>query len=307
MLNTLSAIVMATIIFLIMSIHTLIIFIPFLILGPLKFVIPIPAWRDWCSRTLHSVAINWALRNQAMFELLSLSQWHINGIEKIRSDRNYLMIANHQTGVDILAIWAATNGRTPMWHFFLKTSLFWVPVIGFACWAMDFPFMKRYSKKYLAKYPEKRGEDLRTTRVACERYRGKPVSVVNLAEGTRFSAEKHTQQNSPYQHLLRPKAGGVGLVLGAMGDHLDEVLDITITYPDGKGFWQFLGGRVPRIIVDLEPRPIPADFIGKDYVNDEEFRTAVQGWINQLWREKDELMAQRLSEAKARATISIGN
>ena len=31
------------------------------------------------------------------------------------------------------------------------------PVIGLAWWALGFPFMKRYSKAYLAKHPEKKG------------------------------------------------------------------------------------------------------------------------------------------------------
>jgi 1-acyl-sn-glycerol-3-phosphate acyltransferase len=35
------------------------------------------------------------------------------------------------------------HGRIPFLKFFLKQELIWVPVIGLAWWALDFPFMKR--------------------------------------------------------------------------------------------------------------------------------------------------------------------
>ena len=35
---------------------------------------------------------------------------------------------------------------------------------------------------------------------------------MNFVEGTRFTREKHARQNSPYNHLLRTKAGGMAFM-----------------------------------------------------------------------------------------------
>ncbi len=94
--------------------------------------------------------------------------------------------------------------------------------------------MQRYSKAYLAKYPEKQGQDLATTRKACERYKTNPVSVFNFLEGTRFTPEKHDEQNSPFEYLLKPKAGGIAFVLDAMGEQLQGLVNVTLHYPGGR-------------------------------------------------------------------------
>ena len=52
-------------------------------------------------------------------------------------------------------------------------------------------------------------------------------------EGTRFTDAKHKQQESSFQYLLKPRAGGVGFVLGAMGKQLRTLINITIVYQNG--------------------------------------------------------------------------
>ena len=105
--------------------------------------------------------------------------------------------------------------------------------------------MKRYSKEFLEKNPHLRGKDLEATRAACEKFKETSVSVMNFVEGTRFTRAKHQKQGSPYRHLLRPKAGGTALVLDALGNQLQTILDVTIYYPQGaKTLWQFFCGEV---------------------------------------------------------------
>ena len=141
--------------------------------------------------------------------------------------------SNHQSWADILVLQYQLNRRMP----FLV-----LPQAGADLGAGDRPvlvgagvsFMKRFSKEYLAKHPEKRGEDLATTRRACERYRTNPVSVFNFLEGTRFTEDKHAEQASPYRHLLKPRAGGIAFVIDAMGEQLSALINITIHYPDGR-------------------------------------------------------------------------
>jgi len=55
------------------------------------------------------------------------------------------VISNHQSWVDIPALIQALNRRTPFFKFFLKKELVWVPFLGLAWWALDYPFMKRYT------------------------------------------------------------------------------------------------------------------------------------------------------------------
>ena len=157
--------------------------------------------------------------------------------------------------------------------------------------------MKRYSKAFLARHPELKGEDLRITRAACDLFKRQPVTVVNYLEGTRFTPAKRARQQSPYTYLLKPKAGGVAFVLAAMGEQLDAVLDVTVVYPQARipGFWELISGQVPKVIVDIQIRELDPALWQGDYENDPVFREQIQSWVNQLWIKKD----QRISTLRA--------
>ena len=194
------------------------------------------------------------------------------------------MTSNHQSWVDILVLQYQLNRRAPFLKFFLKQELIWVPVIGLCWWALEFPFMKRFSREYLERHPEKRGQDMLTTRKACERFRLSHVSVFNFLEGTRNTPAKHAAQDSPFRHLLKPRAGGIAFVLDSMGDQLSAMLNVTIHYPDGvPGFWDLLSGKVGQVVVRCEPVEIPREFIGRNYDQDEGYRLGFQQWVNRLW------------------------
>src|SRR5690606_11622323 len=172
-------------------------------------------------------------------------------------------------------------------------ELIWVPVIGICWWALDFPFMKRYSKAYLAKHPEKAGQDRLATQRACEKFKTTPVAVFNFLEGTRLNAQKHAEQNSPYRHLLRPKSGGIAFVLDAMGEQLRSLVDITIHYPDGAPtFWDLLSGRIRTVVGPSQPRPAPAELLRQDDANDLVFPGQFQAGVSSLRQEKDDQLAQ---------------
>ncbi|WP_097460123.1 acyltransferase [Mangrovitalea sediminis] len=275
---------------------------PLLLLSILKLVIPLRSSRRLCTRLLIGIANIWITSNGLFLALLHRTEWIIEGREGLSQRDWYLVTCNHQSWADIPAIQFALNGRIPLLKFFLKRELIWVPLLGIAWWALDFPFMKRYPKELLEKRPELKGKDLETTRRACEKFKYTPVTVFNFLEGTRFTQAKHDRQQSPYQNLLRPKAGGVGFVLGAMGEQLHTLLDISILYPDGiTGFWAFLCGRIRRIVIDIRKLPIPETFLGKDYVNDEAFRYEFQQWVGKLWEDKD----QRLTQLRARFPAAV--
>ncbi len=197
-------------------------------------------------------------------------------------------------------LFKAFDRRAPFFKFFIKQQLIWVPMLGLAWWGLDYPFMKRYSAATLQKHPELRGKDLETTRAACERYRNVPVTILNFLEGTRFTQGKHDQQGSPYRFLLKPKAGGMALSLSALGEKINSLLDVTIVYPEGaRGFWDFLAGRVRRVIVEVRSLTIPHELYAGNYEEDAVFRKHFQDWIAQLWADKDRRIGQLLAETGA--------
>ena len=269
-------------------------FAPFILAAALfRIVFPISSWQVFWTKIAIFFASAWVSVNSAWMKLLHPMQWHIEGLESLEQNQWYFVVSNHQSWADIFIAQHLLNWRVPMLKFFLKQELIWVPIIGLCWWALDFPFMKRYSAPYLKKHPEKRGKDYESTLKACEKFKRSPVAIMNYLEGTRFTAEKHKKQNSPLHYLLKPKTGGIGYALSAMGENIQQLLNITIFYPNHQqpGFWDFLSGKVNHVCIRIEQKSIPADFLGKNYMQDREFKTNFNQWVNELWQEKDQAMA----------------
>jgi 1-acyl-sn-glycerol-3-phosphate acyltransferase len=238
----------------------------------------------------------WVAFNNIIFDTLLPTRWDISVAEGLKPDRHYLIVSNHRSWTDILVLFRAFHRRVAFIRFFLKHELIWSPIVGQACWALDFPFMKRYSPEYLARHPEKRGMDLETTRRACRRYRRVPVAILNFLEGTRFTEEKREEQRSPYRFLLRPRIGGVGFVLASLGDQLDGVIDVTVAYPDYDiTIWDFVCGRVPNVTVRAHLVDVPEEFLSSAIVEQGPARERFKAWVEAMWSEKDRLLSELVS------------
>ena len=267
-----------------------------LLLALVKLLIPLKSMRLLIDPLLLRIAEAWIAGNSGWMGLTQGTHWDVQGIDGLKYESWYLVNCNHQSWVDILVLQHLFNRRIPLLKFFLKQQLIWVPIMGLAWWALEFPFMRRHSEEYLKQHPEMRGKDQETTRKACEKFALIPTSVMNFLEGTRFTPAKHQRQKSPYRHLLKPKAGGLALALNAMGDKFQAILDVTIVYPDdAPKFTQFLTGKVRRIIVRVRPLPIPQQLAQGDYAGDPAVREAYQKWVQQLWLEKDAQIAALIS------------
>lgn len=285
MLNRLPAPLVGVIASLLLAVNT-VFWCVLLYIPALLKLFPVKRWQLACTHLIILIAESWVACNSAWMRLTQKTRWEVDGLDGLKHEGWYLVLCNHQSWVDIFALQHVMNRRIPFLKFFLKKELIWVPVIGLAWWGLDFPFMKRYSTEYLAKHPEKRGKDMETTRRACAKFRTRPVSIMNFVEGTRFTPAKHDRQKSPYRNLLKPKAGGVAFVLDAMGDSIAELVDVTIAYPEGRPtLWQFLCGRVKRIIMHVELRPIPEAL--RQPLAGTENRGMVKQWVGDLWQEKD--------------------
>ena len=267
-------------------------------LALLKVALPVAPWRRGLSRALVAVAESWIAVNSALMATLGGTRIEVDGLDGLRRDEWYLVLCNHQSWVDIPVLQSVFNRRIPFMRFFLKRELIWVPVLGLAWWALDFPFMRRYSRAELERRPDLRGKDIEATRQACERYRDLPVSVMNFVEGTRFTPAKHAGSGSPYRHLLPPRAGGVAFVLETMGDLMQAVLDVTVVYPQGRpSVTDLLSGRVRRVRVVVRRLAVPIDRLDGGYERDPQARARFQAWINELWRDKDATIEALLAEA----------
>ncbi len=259
-----------------------------LFLSLFKFLIPFKNWRAICDKLSICIGNNWILINNFNQRIFSRVSLDVKGMDELDPKDWYMVVANHQSTVDILVLQNIFYHKIPFLKFFLKKELLWFPVLGQAWWALDFPFMKRYSKNFIIKNPHLKGKDLEITKKACEKFKKSPVSIMNFVEGTRFTDVKHKKQKSPYENLLRPRAGGIAFVLSAMNGLLSRIIDVTIVYPKGvKSFWAFVCGDIDEIKVGIKVLPINDNILG-DYIGDNKFRDYFQAWLNNLWAEKDE-------------------
>ncbi|MFO1407969.1 MAG: acyltransferase [Steroidobacteraceae bacterium] len=266
-----------------------------------KFVVPLPAWRRVLSRAMTALAEGWIGSNKALFRALGLLEIEASGLEGLSTRDWYLVVSNHQSWVDILVLQSVFNRRIPFLKFFLKQQLIWVPFLGIAWWALDFPFMRRYSSAHLARHPEDRGKDLEATRRACAKFAEIPTSVMNFVEGTRYTRAKHGASGSPYRHLLAPRAGGTAFTLSAMGGTLHSMLDATIVYRErSPTLWDLCCGRLGPVHFELRRRPIEPWLSEGDYAGDPVFRERVQRWISGIWADKDARLDELLPGEGAR-------
>ena len=283
----------------VLTVNTVFWFIPVMTLALVKLLLPIAAVRRVLTRWLMWMAENWIAVNALTLQGSGSRNWRADGDGALNRDGWYLVLANHQTWVDIVVLQVALNRRIPLLKFFIKQQLIWFPLLGLGFWALDMPFMKRHSPSYLARHPEKKGADLEATRKACEKFRHTPTSVINFVEGTRFSEAKRRARQSPYRHLLPPRAGGIAVALSAMGEVFDAILDVTLVYAgDPPKFWDMVCGERVDVTLDIRVLPIEPELVTGDYQNDREFRRDMHRWLGGLWEEKD----ARIAEIRSRVT-----
>lgn len=279
-----------------LTVNVIVWFVPILIIAFGKLVLPLGGWRRITSLWLTAMGENWTSCNNVILRATQSISWDVRGVESLQRREWYLVLSNHRSWVDILILQAVFNRRIPFLKFFIKQQLIWVPFLGLAWWAMDMPFMKRYTREELDRCPALRGRDLEATRRACERFRDNPTSVIVFVEGTRFTAAKLEASGAPYRHVLPPRPGGTAFVLAAMGDILRSILDVSILYTgEACSLWDLCCGRVRRISIDVRQRPIEPWMTQGDYSGDAEHRERFKAWLTAVWHEKDDLIAKLLA------------
>ena len=218
--------------------------------------------------------------------------FHNNKMEVIYEDtfdRNEwcLGLANHQSWADILLILSASNYMMPNIRFFMKKELSWIPFIYLANKNLNMPFVNRHSKKQITKNPNLRLQDYENTIKSCKRLKRAPSTIFSYAEGTRFTPEKHKDQNSSYKNLLEPKIGGLATALSALPES-KYLIDFTLIYKtDQRSAWAFLKGDMADVKILVKKFKIPESLKNKSYLDDNEYRIEFKNWIEDIWSQKD--------------------
>ena len=257
-----------------------------------KLLIPVESWKRLCTKLIINIGECWIYCNGLWIQALHRPRWNVEGFEELDSSNWYLAVANHQSWADIFVLQGITNRKIPMLKFFMKHVLIWVPVIGLAWWALDMPFLKRYTKEEIQKNPELRGKDIKAMEKSFERYSRYPVSIFSFAEGTRFTKEKKDNQLSQFEYLLNPKIGGIGLTLTTM-PYIKLLLDFTIHYEDERrSFWDFLCGRMSKVDVRVRQIKIPDNLLSKNYEDDPIFRENLKEWVYDIWSDKEKYLEE---------------
>jgi 1-acyl-sn-glycerol-3-phosphate acyltransferase len=266
--------------------------IPILFLGLAK-LIPNQRLKIFCTKMVDKIATVWTDINNVYLDKSNPAHLQITGTNDFNPNGWYLVVANHQSWLDIVILQRLFNRKIPVLKFFIKDQLKWVPFLGFSWWAMGCPFMKRYSPAYLAKHPHKKGKDIQATQKALTSFKETPASLMSFIEGTRYTPQKKITQNSPYQHLLKPKAGGIGFVISAMNKQINQLIDVTIIYPKHDvSLWDFLCHRIDSIKINVRQLPIPDQFLSPSLLEDDKVQTEFRQWLNQKWFEKDNLISE---------------
>lgn len=243
----------------------------------IKFLLPFKKVTTWAQHSFVFLAENWISTNTLFLKNFCRTQFLLNLPEKLNKDSSYLVISNHRSWVDIIALQYHLNHRIPFLRFFIKENLKWVPFLGVAWWALDYPMMKRKAKS----------GDLKTAQKACEKLHGIPASVLIFLEGTRFAPEK--KKSDRYKNLLAPKTGGSLSVLNTLGNQIENIIDITIVYSSDQkiSFMDLLFGNIDKILLEIKAIPIPEKYRSAEILMNQPLKKEFDQWIQDLWTEKD--------------------
>ena len=290
-MNTLIENFKGVICFLILLTNTLVLATLMIPLGIIKFLIPLKSLRISFTKMIIKIGEIWISVNSIWVLKILNPKIQIQGFESLNKNEWYLTTSNHQSWADIFMVQMLTNRKIPMLKFFMKHVLIYVPVIGICWWALDMPFLKRYTKEQIKKNPKLKGRDFKEMRKSLNHYSLHPVSVFSYAEGTRFTHKKHTAQESPYYNLLKPKEGGMALALSVIPS-IKFLIDITIIYESPKrSFWDYLCGRLKNIKIFVKKIEIPKEFLNEKLAEDDRLRSNFKAWLNNIWKDKDDLIS----------------
>lgn len=270
--------------------------VPLLILASLKLMIPVRGVKDALYGMMLRIYMFAVRVDDFLFKKVLGIRFEVNGLERLESEKNYLVIANHRSWADILVLQSLLIGVAPIIKFIVKREILFVPLVGLICWAYEYPLVKRSSMKSPRRLNDRGQMDLDVINRRLGNLGRHPTTIINFVEGTRFNLLKSKKTESSYRHLLKPRAGGLTYILNTFGSRIDYVLDFTIAYHTREPvFWNFLGGTCPKVNVDVQVIPMQEMLaIISSGKNAPEY-PEVAAWLTGFWEGKDQKMDDFLS------------
>lgn len=217
-------------------------------------------------------------------------EWHS---EELPSHEDVILIANHQTAVDVMPLFAlaARCGRIGDMKFFVKEVFKYIPGPGWGMVFLDCIFLKR---RWMA--------DRRRIKTTFERFRQEQIPLwLNIfPEGTRYTAKKMLEAQTTAKHyklpicnhVLVPYAKAFETSILGLQDRIQAVYDITIGYPQGiPTLWQLLCGDVRLIEVHVARFPLAQ--LPRE-------AQPIETWLNQRFWAKEQRLVQLQKEGTFR-------
>jgi len=236
-----------------------------LVLKPLGREQALEPWIRWIYRSAVQVDSIWMLRVVGI-------QLEVKG--EIPSHPSPIVIVNHQSWFDIPIVQEIISARGPRLTFLVKRSLVWVPVIGWICMLLGFPRLRRTGLL------EDRALDLNAVSQAAKQGVAARHALLIFAEGTRFTPKKRSDQDSPFDHLLRPRVGGFAAACQNFPEGT-PIIDLSIYYDGSSHFWRCLGGATKVIRVNVSTHSLDQ-------------MMSADAFLNERWRTKDRWLQSQL-------------
>ena len=93
---------------------------PLLFIHLVKIVVPNRSWIRFWSGLQHDIGTLWISFNNLNLRVTNPVRWDVQLPDGLTRSEWYMVVANHQSWVDILVLQKVFNGRIPFQKFFLK-------------------------------------------------------------------------------------------------------------------------------------------------------------------------------------------
>jgi len=224
----------------------------------------------------------------AALKILHKIEWDFQMPEDVNTDTWYIAMSNHQSWADIFILLAAGHQKIPLLKFFMKKELQWIPIIYLVHKTVDMPFLNRHSRAQIQANPELKKVDFENAKIAAKRFSRNPSTAFSFAEGTRFTEQKHAEQESPYANLLKPKVGALAIALSGM-PQVNTLVDFTVVYASKKrSTWDFLCGDLSKAKVVAKTYSLPENLKNRSFEEEDDYRRDFQTFVDAIWLEKEQ-------------------
>ena len=226
----------------------------------------------------------------AALKILHKIEWDFQMPEDVNTDTWYIAMSNHQSWADIFILLAAGHQKIPLLKFFMKKELQWIPIIYLVHKTVDMPFLNRHSRAQIQANPELKKVDFENAKIAAKRFSRNPSTAFSFAEGTRFTGQKHAEQESPYANLLKPKVGALAIALSGM-PQVNTLVDFTVVYASKKrSTWDFLCGDLSKAKVVAKTYSLPENLKNRSFEEEDDYRRDFQTFVDAIWLEKEQVI-----------------